>query len=143
LALFFPQNTVSINKQFLYSTVFIERIFTGEHVMRFALSIMVATVCVAFSGVSFAQEKITIRELPASSALAQTSSLKSGAESGAYASTSKKRVSPETEKQYLKAHPEAAFILPADTQDRIKAGLPVQVIRVDADNLTATGTTKK
>lgn len=111
--------------------------------MRFASnlipsSLIMAATFVALSGTSFAQEKITFRELPAASALAQTSSVKSGAESGAYASTTKKRVSPETEKQYLKEHPEGAFILPADTQERIKSGLPVQVIRVNPDDLSTT-----
>lgn len=116
--------------------------------MRFASSfipssLIVAATFIALSGTSFAQEKITFHELPATSALAQTPSLKSGAESGAYASTAKKRVSPETQKQYLKEHPEGAFILPADTQERIKSGLPVQVIKVNPDDLTATSTTQK
>jgi hypothetical protein len=110
--------------------------------MRFAsslipYSLVVVATFIAVSGTSFAQEKITLRELPAA-ALAQTPSFKSGAESGAYASTTKKRVSPETEKQYLKEHPEGAFVLPADTQERIKAGLPVQVIKVNPDDLSTT-----
>ena len=83
---------------------------------------------------NFAQEKASIRELPASAA-AFAPTLKSGTESGVYASTAKKQTTPEAQKQYLKTHPEGAYILPADTQDRLKTGQPIFVTPVNADNL--------
>jgi hypothetical protein len=114
--------------------------------MRFISSIALAIVFVALSGTAFAQtaqEKISLHELLATAADTPRALPKSNAEVGIYVSTTKKRVSPETEKQYLKTHPEGAFILPADTQERIKAGLPVQVIKINLNDLTTTNAAKK
>jgi hypothetical protein len=116
--------------------------------MRFASSIIAASAFVVLSSsaalAQSTQEKITLRELPAAAALAPSPSLKSNAEAGIFVSSAKKRVSPETEKQYLQSHPEGAYILPADTQERIKAGLPVQVIKVNPNDLTTiSGAAKK
>jgi hypothetical protein len=90
-----------------------------------------------FAQSAFAQqEKAVIKELPASAVTATVPVAQSSKESGVYALSVKKQVSLEEQKRYLKAHPEAAFVLPADTQERIKAGLPVHVQKINPDDLS-------
>ncbi|TAE24720.1 MAG: hypothetical protein EAZ92_12930 [Candidatus Kapaibacterium sp.] len=114
---------------------------TTRTISRFLVGASLSVCCFAAAQNAFAQEafsqearKITVQQLPQHAAYTPTSS-KTPSEAGLTASTQKKRVSLETEIQYLKEHPEAAFTLPADTQERMKQGLPVQHTKVSVADL--------
>ncbi len=109
---------------------------TNRTVSRFFAGAFVSMCCLTASNNAFAQEsgKITVQQLPQSAAQTFVSS-KTALEAGLTVTSQKKQVSLETEIQYLKEHPEAAFILPADTQERMKQGLPVQNIKISVADL--------
>lgn len=104
------------------------------------LAASTAFMLVSVGSTALAQtESPKITELPASASKSSASkeflSSDTPSVSGLTIRSTKKTVSIETEQQYLKDHPEAAFILPADTQERIKKGLPVQNITISPKTL--------